>query len=130
MWFPLALTAMLMMVVRRGSEKSLSSHIPATSMAWLQQLVALPFVALALLLPFATFFNPFTLSEQFYLILLAYTVLVAIDVILYFKAISLGDISIISSVISLSMVTNLIGCYIFLGQALTLLGILAGACII
>jgi drug/metabolite transporter (DMT)-like permease len=130
MWFPLALTAMLMLVVRRSSEKTLAGRIPPTSMAWLQQTFALPFIALALLLPMAGFYNPLDLSNQFYWVLAVYTVLGAIDVILYFKAISLGDISAISGVLSLVVVSSLIGAYFILGQVPSTLGIIGSACVL
>lgn len=130
MWFPLAVTAMLMLVVRRSSEKTLAGKIPATSMAWLQQFFALPFIVLALFLPMATFYNPTELSQQFYVVLLIYTVLGAVDVVLYFKALSVGDVSILSAVLSLTVISSLIGAFVFLGQTPSALGIWGSACIL
>ncbi len=130
MWFPLALTAMLMLVVRRSTEKTLADKIPATSMAWLQQFVALPFILLAFLLPAAVFLNPLGLSQQFYAVLVIYAVLSAADVILYFKAISLGDISVIASTMSLTVVSSLIGSYFILSQVPSAMGIAGSVCIL
>lgn len=130
MWFPLALTAMLMLVVRRSTEKTLADKIPATSMAWLQQFVALPFILLAFLLPAAVFLNPLELSQQFYTVLVIYAVLSAVDVILYFKAISLGDISVVASTMSLTVVSSLIGAYFILDQTPSAMGIAGSACIL
>jgi bacterial/archaeal transporter family protein len=130
MWFPLAVTAMLMLVVRRSSEKTLTGKIPATSMAWLQQFVALPFITLALLLPMATIYNPFELSQQFYWVLLLFTVFGAIDMVLYFKAISMGDISILSAILSLTTVGSLIGAYFILGQVPSTFGFIGAGCIL
>lgn len=130
MWFPLALTAMLMLVVRRSTEKSLTGRISASSMAWLQQLVALPFLGLALFLPMVTLFNPLQLSAQFYWILAVYVVFGVIDIILYFKAIATGDISVIASLLSLVIVSNLIGTFVFLDQVPSTLGIVGSACIL
>lgn len=125
MWFPLALTAMLMLVVRRGTETRLSKQIPASAMAWLQQFVMLPFLALFMLLPAAHFYSLAELSPQFYWILAAYTVVSTIDLVLYFKAISLGNISVISSVLALGIVSNLLGVHVFLGQTPSQTGLLA-----
>lgn len=130
MWFPLALTAMLMLVVRRSSEKTLTGSIPAASMAWLQQFVALPFIILAMFLPMATFFNPLELSSQFYYVLIFYAVFGAVDAILYFKAISMGDISVLAAAMSLTVVSNLIGAYFILDQTPSALGIAGSACIL
>ncbi len=99
-------------------------------MAWLQQFVALPFILLAMFLPMATFFNPLELSEQFYLVLISYALFGAIDAILYFKAISMGDISAIAAVMSLTVVSNLIGAYFILDQSPSTLGIAGSACIL
>lgn len=130
MWFPLALTAMLMLVVRRGTETKLSRRIPASAMAWLQQFVMLPFLALFMLMPAAHFYSLAELSMQFYWVLAAYTAVSAVDLVLYFKAISLGNISVLSSVLSLAVVSNLIGVYVFLGQTPSQTGLLACALIL
>lgn len=128
MWFPLALTAMSMLVLRRSTEKHLTGPISAGSMAWLQQLVAMPFMLI--LLPFATFYAPNQLTLLFYTIVALYVLATSIDAILYFKAIEVGDISIISPLTSLGIVTNLIGAYFILGQTATFPGIIGALCIL
>jgi drug/metabolite transporter (DMT)-like permease len=128
MWFPLALTGMFMLVLRRSTEKRLTGPIPAGSMAWLQQLAAMPFMLA--LLPFATFYMPNQLSLVFYAVVILYVLVTSLDVILYFKAIEVGDISVISPLISLGIVTSLIGTYFILGQVPTFAGIIGSLCII
>jgi bacterial/archaeal transporter family protein len=128
MWFLLSLIALSMLVLRRSTEKSITGHIPASSMAWLQQLIALPFMLL--LLPLATIYNPFDLSLNFYLIVLVYSLFGAVDVILYFKAIEVGDISIISPLLTLAIVSSFIGTYIILGQQLSLFGAIGSGAIL
>ncbi len=121
---------MLMLVVRRSTETRLSKQIPASAMAWLQQFVMLPFLLLLMLLPGAHFYSFTELSAQFYWVLVAYTALAAVDLVLYFKAISLGNISVIASVLSLGVVSNLLCVYLFLGQAPSRAGLLACALIL
>jgi drug/metabolite transporter (DMT)-like permease len=127
MWFALALTAMLMLVLRRSTETRLTGPISAGSMAWMQQLVALPFMAL--LLPFATFYAPWDLSPIVWIIVLFYAVVTSVDAILYFKAIGVGDVSVVAPLLSLAIVTSLIGTYFILGQIPTFPGILGSVCI-
>lgn len=114
---------MLLLVARRSTEKTLSSYIPSSSLAWLQQATALPFMAA--MLPFATWYNVFNLSRTFLLILILYACIAAVDLILYYKALQIGDISLIAPLINLTSVTSILGSFIILKQTPTLLGIIA-----
>lgn len=127
MWFPLALGAMLTLVLRRTTEKRLTGPIPASSMAWIQQLAAMPFMLL--LLPFAHFYTPDQLSLSFYIITGLYILGTSIDAVLYFKAVEVGDMSIIAPLLSLAIVTGLAGSYVILGQSPTWAGLLGCVCI-
>ena len=115
------------MVGRRGAEKTMADKIPSTAMALLQQLSALPFMAL--MLPFVVWYSPFDLDSQVVLLLILYAVLTASHLIIYFKAIHVGDISVIAPILSLTAGTSILGSYIFLDQTPTLSG-LTGAFLI
>jgi transporter family protein len=97
-------------------------------MAWLQQFWALPFMAL--ILPFATVYNPLELSSQFYSVIIIATTLGALDLILYFKAIQTGDISVIAPLISITAVSSIIGSYFILGQEITIYGAIGASLIL
>ncbi len=128
MWFFYSLAAMTLLVTRRSTEKTLSDKIPSSALAWLQQATALPF--LILMLPFAAWINPFSLSTPFMLYLLLYALTAAIDLMLYYKAIQIGDISIIAPLLNLTAVTGILSSYILLGQTPSLVGILAASLIV
>ncbi len=128
MWFLYAVAAQLALVSRRTTEKSLSAKIDHSMMAWLQQFMALPFIIA--LLPLATFYNPFGLSKRFYLILLIYVITGAFDLILYYKALSVGDVSVVLPVITLSSASVLVGSYFLLGQRPSTLGLVAVALVL
>jgi len=128
MWLPLALIAMSTLVLRRSTEKHLTSRISAGSMAWLQQVAAVPFMLA--LLPFARFYLPGQLSGTFYAITIFYVLAQSVDVILYFKAIEVGDISIIAPLLTLTSVGSLFGAFFVLGQVPTFAGILGAALIV
>ena len=85
---------------------------------------------LILLLPFAAFYNPADLSLQFYIVTIIYVVCCSLDLLLYFKALEVGDISIISPMLTLAIVTNLIGTYFILGQHPSLPGLVGAGLIL
>jgi transporter family protein len=114
MWLFYALSAMGLLVMRRGTEKNLADKVPSSAMAWLQQFCALPFMAL--MLPFATWYNLVNLSGQFKMVLAVYAIVGALDLIFYYKAIQVGDISIIAPLINLTTVSSILGSFIILGQ--------------
>lgn len=122
MWLIIALAGQLLLAGRRSTEKSLSATIDAATMSWLQQTVALPFMVA--MLPFAVFYNPLNLSAHFYFVLIIYTIFCAVDLLLYFKALSVGDVSLIAPFITLAAVSAVIGSYFILGQKPSPLGIL------
>ncbi len=128
MWLIYALLAMNLLVIRRSTEKNLADKVPSSAMAWLQQFFALPFMAL--MLPFATWYNLVNLSGQFKLVLAVYAVIGALDLICYYKAIQVGDISIIAPLINLTTVSSILGSYLLLGQTPSTQGILAGLLVI
>jgi uncharacterized membrane protein len=128
MWFIYSLLAMSLLVTRRGTEKSLTSKIPSTAMAWLQQLAALPFMLA--MLPFAMWYNPLSLGSEVSFLFLAYAILTATHLIMYFKAIQVGDISIVAPLISLTAGTSILGAFIILGQMPTFYGLLGAFLII
>ncbi len=121
MWLLFSLFAMLLLVARRGTEKSLSDKIPSSAMAWLQQLTALPFMIA--MLPFAVWYNPIALSSQVQILLLVYALLTAAHLIMYFKAIQVGDISVVAPLINLTAVTSILWSTIFLGQKPSIVGL-------
>ena len=120
--------AMSLLVVRRSTEKDLADKIPSTSMAWLQQFWALPFMLV--MLPFAAIYSPLELSSQFYSVIIIATTLGALDLILYFKAIQTGDISVIAPLISITAVSSIIGSYFILGQEITIYGAIGASLIL
>jgi transporter family protein len=121
MWFPLSLLALLMLVLRRSTEKQLASNINSMAMTWLQQAMAIPFIIGTLF--FAKFYLPGELSAQFWQLLAVYVVLSSLDLFLYFKAISMADISHVAPLMTLFAVGNLIGAYLVLGQVPTIYGV-------
>jgi len=122
MWFYYSLLALTLLVSRRGTEKSLSDKVPSTAMALLQQLTALPFMVM--MLPFVVWYSPFDLDPQVILLLLFYAVLTAGHLIIYYKAIQVGDISIIAPLISLTAGTSILGAFLILDQAPTISGVM------
>jgi transporter family protein len=122
MWFIYAFSAMLLLVSRRSAEKLLSGKISSSALAWLQQATALPFMAL--MLPFADWFNPLSLSSRFQILLLLYALVTAVDLLVYYKALQIGDISIIAPLLNLSAVTGIVASFIFLDQKPNIFGIL------
>lgn len=120
MWFPLALVAMLMQTTRRSAEKKAADGINSMAMAWLQQTVAIPFIIISLF--FARFYWPLELSTGFWQLMTLYVALSSLDLYLYFKALSIADISYVAPLMTLFAAGNLIGAYVVLGQVPTLLG--------
>lgn len=103
-----------MLVVRRSAEKSLSSKVDSLAMASLQQVFAIPFILVTFF--FAKFYSPSSLSKSFWLYLIIYAVLGALDLYCYFKALSIADISYVAPLMSLTAVGNVLGAYIVLNQ--------------
>lgn len=128
MWFPLSLLAMSMLVLRRTTEKQLVSKVDALSMAWLQQTVALPFIILSLVI--APFFLPSELSWNFWFWTGFYAIAGAIDLMSYFAALALADLSYIAPMLSLVSVGNVLGAYVILGQKPTWYGMLGAVAIV
>jgi transporter family protein len=128
MWLIFSLFAMLLLVARRSTEKSLADKIPSSAMAWLQQLTALPFMFA--MLPFAIWYNPFALSSQVQILLVIYALLTAAHLIMYFKAIQVGDISIIAPLLNLTAVTSIFWSTIFLSQKPSAAGIIGAILIV
>lgn len=134
MWFPLALFAMFMQTARRSAEKKAAEGINSMAMVWLQQAVAIPFIIISLF--FAKFYWPSDLSAGFWQLLTSYVILSSLDLYLYFKALSIADVSFIAPLMTLFAVGNLIGAYFVLGQLPSVFGafgavlIMAGAYLI
>ena len=128
MWFALSILALCMLVLRRSAEKSTSRAIDATTLAWLQQAIALPFIIATLF--FARFYFPQELSAGFWQWLAIYVACCAIDLYCYFKALSIADVSYIAPLMSLIAVANIIGAYVVLGQRPSIWGIAGAALII
>jgi drug/metabolite transporter (DMT)-like permease len=127
MWLIYSLLAMSLLVARRSTEKTLADKIPSSALAWLQQATALPFMAL--MLPFAVWYNPFELSHNFQILILLYAFSYAINLVIYYKAVKLGDISLISPLLNLSSVFSIISSFIILDQKPSVFGI-SGAVLI
>lgn len=127
MWFALSLLALLMLTARRSTEKQVTKNIDTMAVTWLQQAVAMPFIIATLF--FAKFYWPNELSAQFWIMLLIIVVVSSLDIYLYFKALTLADISYIAPLLSLTAVSALVGAYVILGQIPSLAG-LAGAILI
>jgi drug/metabolite transporter (DMT)-like permease len=111
---------MLMQTARRSSEKKASKGINSMAMSWLQQAAAIPFIIFSLL--FAKFYFPTELSADFWKLMTLYVALSSLDLYLYFKALSIADISFVAPLMTLFAVGNLAGAYLVLGQTPTLLG--------
>jgi drug/metabolite transporter (DMT)-like permease len=127
MWFPLSLLALSMLVSRRSAEKKAAGHIDSLALTWLQQAMALPFIVVTLF--FAKFYWPSELSGHFWTVLALYVVLVSFDIFLYFKALSMADVSYVAPLLTLVALGNIAGSYIVLGQKPTIMA-LAGAVLI
>lgn len=127
MWFSLSLLALVMLVARRSTEKNVSRAIDASTLGWLQQAVALPFIIVTLF--FAKFYLPTEMTPHFWQTMAVYVACTAIDLYCYFKALSLADISYVAPMLSLVSVGNIIGAYFVLGQTPTAWAI-AGALLI
>lgn len=121
MWFSLSLLALTMLVARRSTEKQVTKTIDSSTLSWLQQAMALPFIIATLF--FARFYLPSELSPQFWQIMAVYVLCSAIDLFCYFKALSLADISYVAPMLSLISVGNIVGAYLVLGQKPTAWGI-------
>lgn len=128
MWFLYSIFAMLLLAARRTTEKKLLTNIPSSVMAWLQQVAALPF--LILMLPFAVWYNPFTLGADYWVLLVAVSIVYAIDLVLYYKAIQIADISIVAPLLNLSAVSGILMSSLFLDQPPTVFGWLAAFLIV
>lgn len=127
MWFLLSLLALSMLVSRRSAEKHAAGKINSLALTWLQQAVALPFIFITLF--FAKFYWPSELPAGFWATLVLYAVLVSLDTYLYFKALSMADVSYVAPLLTLVALGNIAGAYIILGQVPTFLG-LSGAALI
>lgn len=127
MWFSLSLLALTMLVARRSTEKQVTKSIDSSTLSWLQQAMALPFIVITLF--FARFYLPTELSPHFWQIMAIYVLCSAVDLFCYFKALSLADISYVAPMLSLISVGNIVGAYFVLGQRPTAWG-LVGALLI
>jgi uncharacterized membrane protein len=128
MWFPLALLALCMLVVRRSVEKGLTKNIDSLALTWMQQAFALPFIAVSLVL--MPFYWPSELSGQFWFWTSLYVVCGALDLFLYFKALSLADISHVAPLISLTGIGVIAGSVVILHQQPTIVGITGAVLIV
>lgn len=124
MWFLLSLLALSMLVSRRSAEKHASGKINSLALTWLQQAGALPFIILTLFA--AKFYWPSELSAHWWLVLGTYAVLISLDTYLYFKALSIADVSYVAPLMTLVALGNIAGAYFILGQKPSAVG-LAGA---
>ncbi|HSX17720.1 MAG TPA: EamA family transporter [Patescibacteria group bacterium] len=127
MWFPLSLLALAMLVSRRSAEKHATGKINSLALTWLQQATALPFIILTLF--FAKFYWPSELSLHYWVIISVYAILISFDTYLYFKALSMADVSYVAPLLTLVALGNIGGAYVVLGQKPTVMGLL-GACLI
>ena len=121
MWFLLSLFALVMLVSRRSVEKNATKHISSMSLAWLQQMAAMPFILVSLF--FAPFFLPSEINGNFWVLLALYALVNTFDSVAYFKALSLSDISFIAPLMSLFVVSNMFFTYAILGQIPSFLGL-------
>lgn len=128
MWFTLALLALCMLVVRRSVEKGLTKNIDSLALTWMQQAFALPFIAVSLVL--MPFYWPSELSGQFWFWTSLYAVCGALDLFLYFKALSLADISHVAPLISLTGIGVIAGSVVILHQQPTIVGITGAVLIV
>jgi drug/metabolite transporter (DMT)-like permease len=113
-----------MLVSRRSAEKHATGRINSLSLTWLQQTIALPFIIFTLF--FSKFYWPSELSTKFWLTILLYAALISIDTYLYFKALSIADVSYVAPLMTLVALGNIAGAYIVLGQKPSIMG-LSGA---
>lgn len=127
MWFPLSLLALLMLTARRSTEKKAANNIDTMGLTWLQQAMAMPFIIATLF--FAKFYLPSELPAHFWALIIVYVVLSSFDLFLYFKALSLADISYVAPLLSLVAVGNIAGAYVVLHQKPSLLGIVGAVLI-
>jgi transporter family protein len=127
MWFLLSLLALSMLVSRRSAEKHASGKINSLALTWLQQAAALPLIVITLF--FAKFYWPSELSGHYWLMLGLYAVLISLDTYLYFKALSVADVSYVAPLLTLVALGNIAGAYFVLGQKPTVMG-LSGAALI
>lgn len=121
MWVVLSMLALVMLVVRRSTEKTASKSIDSMTLSWLQQSMALPFIIATLF--FAKFYWPGELPTSFWHIMAIYVACTAIDLFLYFKALSIADVSYVAPLMSLIAVGNVVGAYFVLDQKPSLAGI-------
>ena len=128
MWFPLALLALSMLVARRSVEKGLSGKVDSLALAWLQQAFALPFIFATLW--FATFYWPAELSTQFWVYTSIYAVCGASDLFLYFKALSLADVSYVAPLLALTGVGAIAGSVVILHQTPTMYGVIGALLVV
>lgn len=128
MWFALALLALCMLVVRRSVEKGLTKNIDSLALTWMQQAFALPFIAVSLVL--MPFYWPQELSGHFWFWTSLYAVCGALDLFLYFKALSLADVSHVAPLISLTGIGVIAGSVVILHQQPTIVGITGAVLIV
>src|SRR5262249_34201884 len=84
----------------------------------------LPFIVITLF--FAKFYWPSELSAHYWEVLILYAVLISLDTFLYFKALSIADVSYVAPLLTLVALGNIAGAYVVLGQKPSAMG-LAGA---
>jgi drug/metabolite transporter (DMT)-like permease len=128
MWFALSLLALSMLVSRRSAEKQASGKINSLALTWMQQAVALPFIIITLF--FARFYWPSELSTHFWLTLVLYAALISLDTFLYFKALSMADVSYVAPLLTLVALGNIGGAYFVLRQVPTAMALLGASCIV
>jgi drug/metabolite transporter (DMT)-like permease len=117
-----------MLVSRRSAEKRATGHISSLALTWLQQAVALPFIIATLF--FAKFYWPSSLSANYWELMLLYAVLISIDTFLYFKALSIADVSYVAPLLTLPALGNIVGAYFILGQKPSVTGIFGAVLIV
>jgi drug/metabolite transporter (DMT)-like permease len=128
MWFPLSLLALLMLTARRSTEKKAAKNIDTMGLTWLQQAMAMPFIIATLF--FAKFYLPNELPAHFWVLISVYVVLSSFDLYLYFKALTIADISYVAPLLSLVAVGNIAGAYVILHQKPSILGIVGAFLIV
>ena len=117
-----------MLVSRRSAEKHASGKMNALALSWLQQAAALPIIFVTLF--FARFYWPAELSAHYWEVLALYAALVSLDTFLYFKALSIADVSYVAPLLTLVALGNILGAYIILDQVPSTLGIAGAAWIV
>lgn len=128
MWFLLSLLALSMLVSRRSAEKHATGKIDSLALTWIQQAAAMPFIILTLF--FAKFYWPSELSAGFWATLALYVVLISLDIYLYFKALSIADVSYVAPLLTLTALGSIAGAYMVLGQVPSRQGLLGAALIV